>query len=311
MIRKGLIALGCSILLGSFVQESAAQVKKIKTIVVDAGHGGKDSGAQGEYENSLNSNEKDITLTISLKLIDELKKLLPDLDIIPSRTTDVYDSPTEKARIANEAKGDLFVCIHADAGENRRGSRQVGTKMVTKYKVRYEGKGKNKKKISESYEVEEPIYESYKMSNPANGTSVYIFNPTKISDRLKAIKNEEFEPEFDVEDTTIKHVDYTTPEGRILASAYSKLYLAKADLAATLVLAEIAKTGRKTLGVKQRAKGIWVLSATKMPSILIETGFISNEEDEKYLNSEEGQNEIVLAIAKAIKAYRDTVEAKK
>jgi N-acetylmuramoyl-L-alanine amidase len=311
MIRKKLLTLGCMLLLGSFVQESAAQVKKIKTIVVDAGHGGKDSGAQGEYENSLNSSEKDITLAISLKLIDELKKQMPDLAILPTRTTDVFDNVNEKARIANELKGDLFVCIHADAGTNRIGTRQVGTKMVTKYKVRYEGKGKNKKKITESYEVEVPIFESYKMSNPASGTSVYIFNPTKISDRLKAIKNDEYEGDFDDGDTTIQHVDYTTPEGRILANAYSKLYLAKADLVATMVLDEIAKTGRKTLGVKQRAVGIRVLSDTKMPSILIETGFISNEEDEKYLNSEAGQNELVLAIAKAIKAYRSAVEEKK
>jgi N-acetylmuramoyl-L-alanine amidase len=311
MIEKKILSLGFILLLGSYAQESAAQVKKIKTIVVDAGHGGTDSGAPAEYENSLKSFEKDITLAISLKLVDELKKQLPDLNIIPTRTTDVFDSPTEKARIANEAQGDLFVCIHADSQPLKTGSRQIGTKMVTKYKVRYEGKGKNKKKITESYEVEVPIYESFKMSGPANGTSVYIFNPTKISDRLKAIKNDEFEPEFEKEDTTIKHVDYTTPEGRILANAYSKLYLAKADLAATLVLDEIAKTGRKTLGVKQRPKGIWVLSATKMPSILIETGFVSNEEDEKYLTSEEGQNEIVLAIAKAIKQYRDSVEEKK
>ncbi len=310
MIRKGLIALGCSLLIGSFVQECAAQVKKIKTIVVDAGHGGKDSGAQGDYENSLNSNEKDITLAISLKLVNELKKQMPELDIVPTRTTDVFDNVNEKARIANEAKGDLFVCIHADAGTNKKGTRQVGTKMVTKYKVSYVGKGKRKKKITEPYEVEVPIFETYKMSNPANGTSVYIFNPTKISDRLNAIKSEEYEPDFEKDDTTIKHVDYTTPAGRILANAYSKLYLAKADLAATLVLDEIAKTGRKTLGVKQRGVGIRVLSATKMPSILIETGFISNEDDEKYLNSEEGQNEIVLAIAKAVKAYRLTVEAK-
>jgi N-acetylmuramoyl-L-alanine amidase len=311
MIRKKLLTLGYIILLGSFVQQSAAQVKKIKTIVVDAGHGGKDPGAQGDFENSLRSNEADITLSISLKLIDELKKQMPDLAILPTRTTDVYDSPSEKARIANELKGDLFVCIHADAGTNRTGTRQVGTKMVTKYKVRYEGKGKTRKKITESYEVEVPVFETYKMSNPANGTSVYIFNPTKISDRLKAIKNDEFEEDFDEGDTTIKHVDYTSPEGRILANAYSKLYLAKADLVATMVLDEIAKTGRKTLGVRQRPKGIWVLSSTKMPSILIETGFISNEDDEKYLNSEAGQNEIVLAIAKAIKTYRDSIEEKK
>ena len=51
--------------------------KTIKTIVVDAGHGGHDGGATGQYENSLRSKEKDVTLAISKKLVAELKKQLP------------------------------------------------------------------------------------------------------------------------------------------------------------------------------------------------------------------------------------------
>ena len=311
MIKKGLITIGCFFALGIFTNECAAQVKKLKTIVVDAGHGGTDSGAQGEFENSLNSKEKDITLAISLKLVTALKKQLPDLNIVPTRTEDVFDNVHEKARIANEAKGDLFICIHADAVDNKRGRRQTGIKIVTKNKVRYEKVGRKKIKIVETYDVEVPIYESYIMSSTARGTSVYIFNPTKISDRLKAVKSDEYdEIQFDNVDSTIKPIDYNTPAGKILANAYISLYQKKSDLLASLVIDEVAKTGHIVKGVLQRAKGIWVLSATKMPSILVETGYISNEEDEKYLNSEAGQNEIVQSIVKAVVKYRQQVEAK-
>ena len=311
MIKKGLITIGCFLALGIFTTECAAQAKKLKTIVVDAGHGGSDSGAEGNFENSLFSKEKDITLAISLKLVDALKKQFTDLNIVPTRTEDVFDNVREKARIANEAKGDLFICIHADAVDNKRGRRQIGTKMVTRYKVRYEKKGRKKIKITESYEEEVPVFETYLMSSTARGTSVYIFNPTKIGDRLKAVKNDEYDDvQFDVEDSTTKAVDYTSPAGRILANAYIKLYQAKSDLLASLVIDEVAKTGHIVKGVLQRGVGIWVLSATKMPSILVETGYISNEEDEKYLNSEVGQNEIVQSIVKAVVKYRLQIEAK-
>ena len=62
-----------------FMAGNAQSGKKIKTIIVDAGHGGSDDGAEGEYEGSLNSKEKNITLAISLKLVDELKKQMPEL----------------------------------------------------------------------------------------------------------------------------------------------------------------------------------------------------------------------------------------
>src|SRR6187401_1308229 len=97
------------------IKELPAQAPKfIKTIIVDAGHGGKDIGATGQYENSLRSKEKDVTLEIALKLVAELKRQMPDVSVIPTRTTDIYQTPTEKAKIANEYKGDLFLCIHAD-----------------------------------------------------------------------------------------------------------------------------------------------------------------------------------------------------
>ncbi len=106
--------------------------RKIKTIIIDPGHGGEDHGAHGEYEGTLGSLEKNITLAISMKLVADLKKAMPDVNIIPTRTTDVFMNVHEKAQFANDHHGDLFVCIHADAVALKTGSRIVGykTKLI-------------------------------------------------------------------------------------------------------------------------------------------------------------------------------------
>ncbi len=281
--------------------------KKIKTIVVDAGHGGtKDPGATGQYENSLRSKEKDITLAIALKLVDELKKELPGVNIVPTRTTDIYQDPREKARIANEAKGDLFLCIHADSGPLKQGRRQIGTRTVTRYRV--SGRGKKKKRTP--YQVTEPVYEYFKLPLTRTGTSVWIFAAHKTSDKLKAIMDgdESFEIEANGVDSLENNFDFSTPEGKIIAGIYAKRYQERSDRLATMVNEEVETTGRQALGVSQRQKGIWVLQATNMPAILIETGFINNPEDERYLNSEKGQQELAEAITKAVRRYKDQVE---
>jgi len=284
--------------------------KKIRTIVVDAGHGGtKDPGATGQYENSLRSKEKDITLAVTLKLVAELKKQLPDVNIMPTRTTDIYQSPTEKAKLANEFKGDLFLCIHADSGPLKTGKRQIGTHTVTRYKVTYTGKGKKRKKKSTPYQAVEPLYEYFKYPLTRNGTSVWIFAAHKTSDKLKAIVGDEnFEIESDGVDSVENSLDFNTPEGRTIAAIYAKRYQERSDRLATLVNDEVESTGRQALGVNQRRKGIWVLQATNMPAILIETGFINNPEDERYLNSEQGQQELAESITKAVKRYKEQVE---
>lgn len=313
MLRKGSLILSSLFLLGSLTNECAAQAKKLKTIIVDAGHGGEDGGAIGQYENSLRSKEKDITLAISKKLVAELKRQLPDVKVVPTRTTDVYDKVTEKAKIANEAKGDLFLCIHADSGPLKTGRRQTGSRTVTKYKITYTGKGKRKKKHSEAYEVEEPIYEYFKMPLTISGTSVYIFAAAKTSDKLKAIMKDagDFEIETGAADSSYNNFNFNSPEGRQLAQIYAKLYQEKSDRIATYVNDEIDATGRRALGVNQRQKGIWVLSATKMPAILIETGYINTPEDERYLNSDNGQQELAEAITKAVIRYKAQLESTK
>src|ERR1700733_13010796 len=158
--------------------------KPLKTIIVDAGHGGTDAGAVGQYENSLRSKEKDVTLAIATKLVAQLQKDLPDGKTLPTRTTDIYQDPREKAKIANDLGGQLFICIHADSGPLKQGRRQIGTRMVTRYRITYKGKGRKKKKISTPYQVEEPEYEYFKIPLSRKGTSVWIFAAHKTSDKL-------------------------------------------------------------------------------------------------------------------------------
>ena len=168
---------------GSFAQSS----RKIKTIIIDPGHGGEDNGAHGEYEGTLGSKEKNINLAISLKLVEELKKAMPDVNIIPTRTTDVFNSVKEKAKFANDHHGDLFVCIHADAVTLKTGSRIVGYRNKTYYTSKYVGKGKARKKVTTKHTQKVPIKHYYKIPTTRKGTSTLILAARQTSDKIKAL----------------------------------------------------------------------------------------------------------------------------
>ncbi len=84
------------------------------TIIIDPGHGGKDTGATGtgKYKNEF---EKDIVLDVGLKVRDKLKKMIPGVKIIMTRDKDEFIELFERGAIANRAKADLFVSIHANS----------------------------------------------------------------------------------------------------------------------------------------------------------------------------------------------------
>jgi N-acetylmuramoyl-L-alanine amidase len=88
-----------------------AQSSKIKTVVIDAGHGGHDPGCHGAQ-----NNEKEVCLSMALKLGALIKERYPDIKIIYTRSTDVFVELAERANIANRNNADLFICIHANAG---------------------------------------------------------------------------------------------------------------------------------------------------------------------------------------------------
>ena len=103
-------------------------------------------------------------------------------------------------------------------------------------------------------------------------------------------------------------VDPNSPEFIALSLLKTKQYFKRSATLASLVEEEFTKVGRTSRDVKQRQAGIWVLQATAMPSVLVETGFISNKEDEDYLNSAKGQDEIAHCITNALKGYIGWIE---
>ncbi len=88
---------------------------RIKTVVIDPGHGGKDPGALGRH-----AKEKDITLAIALKVGYYIKRCCPDVKVIYTRTTDVFIPLYKRAEIANKNHADLFISIHANSSPNHK-----------------------------------------------------------------------------------------------------------------------------------------------------------------------------------------------
>jgi N-acetylmuramoyl-L-alanine amidase len=296
-----------SLMILLYLVAGAQTGKKIKTIIVDAGHGGSDYGAQGEYEGSLNSKEKNITLAISLKLVDELKKQLPGVQVIPTRTTDIYQSPKEKAQIANDNHGDLFVCIHADAVDLRTGSRIIGYRAETYHTVRYVGKGRKRKKILTPHTHEVAIRQYFKIPTERKGTSSWIFAAHKTDAKIQAMERSDLLFSTDENDSTLD-INDDSPEWKAKALLYTQNYFKKSYRLASAIQEDIDSIGRPDLGVHQRQKGIWVLQATSMPAVLVETGFIANYDDERYLNNEKGQQQIAESITRALIKYKNQVE---
>ncbi len=303
----GLLALsGMICCVASFVIPPKQKPSPLRTIIIDPGHGGFDPGTTG-----LISEEKNVALAISLKLGKAIQDAFPEMKIVYTRTTDIMpgNMPTKneglhyRAELANKSHGDLFICIHANNDGHSPGrylaQRVIGHKWV--------GKGKRRRK--------KPIYESYWVTNTRVGTGSYIWKADRGGIKGQSIARRD---EGDstggggeqMGDSATEAFDMNTPEARIKAQLYEKKYFANSALFATYVENEFVKAGRHSDGVMQRDEGIQVLQATGMPSVLIETGFLSNKEEEEYLNSEDGQNEIVRNIMDALKRYKDKLEGK-
>lgn len=233
-----------------------AQGYKMKTIVIDAGHGGDKPGAIGSF-----SKEKDIALKVALKLGEKLQQELPEIKIIQTRKTDVDVDWYRRAEIANDAKADLFISIHCNAMP----------------------KGKTN----------------------VTGTETFVGAYRRINEMDAGLReNEEI-----IKDKNYKQkgaYDPNDPEEAILLSLYKSLYRSKSLALASYIQKNYTANKRVNRGVKEQ--GLLILQRAAMPSVLTEIGFISNPEEEKYINSEAGQEEIVTAIVDAIKQYKKEVE---
>jgi N-acetylmuramoyl-L-alanine amidase len=265
----------------------------VQTIIIDPGHGGKDQGAKGTF-----STEAKICLEIGLLLGKEIEEQFPGIKVLYTRTTDIIpgNKPDKsqglryRAEFANQSGGDLFIAIHCNA------ARKIAHKVQSGYK--YVGKGKKRRKV--------PAYKYYYTPNPAYGTETYIWAADESEHKTDMIKPED---EFGETDSTLVMPEINDPVMKAYQLLYAKKYFENSMLFATMIEKEFVNQGRNSRGVKQRNDvGIWVLHATGMPSVLVETGFISNKEEEEYLNSDKGQQEIVRNLTDALRSYISAVE---
>jgi N-acetylmuramoyl-L-alanine amidase len=263
--------------------------------VIDPGHGGADGGARGSF-----SSEKDIALGVSLKLEQMLHDEMPEVEIVMTRRTDVFNSVIQKANIANQSRGDLFVCIHVNDAPPTRHSEVTGHHTETYYT----GKGKKKKKHTKTV----TDYNHWTTPSAAKGTETYIYGVGKTDAKKEAL-SENMDLYMDsVSAKELKDFDPSDPTKMMISTIKTQQYFQRSANLALTIEDEFQKVGRISRQAQQRQKGIWVLQAVAMPAVLIETGFISNPDEETYLNSEDGQREICEVIIRSLKRYKYSLE---
>lgn len=305
-----LSAIIITALLFSFGSFHKAPAKPLQTIIIDPGHGGLDPGARG-----LISTEANVSLVVSLKLGNLIEQEFPDVKVIYTRTTDVLpgNMPNKDAALkyradfANSSHGDLFIAIHCNSAGKHAGGWYA--KRVTGKTPRYKTVKKRGKLIKKKYY--EYQYETYWVENVAHGTETYIWAVNKNNAKINSVsQNNDYSGEID-STSAITLPDPSDPAEKARMLVYAQNYFRKSLSLADMIEKEFTSAGRISRGVKQRNdKGIWVLQATGMPSILVEIGFISNTEEEQYINSDKGQEEIVTNILTALKAYKQKLESK-
>jgi N-acetylmuramoyl-L-alanine amidase len=260
MKRISLLVAGITIfILFSFTNSRSPQappIIKVNKVVIDAGHGGNDPGALGpKYK------EKNIALAIALKLGGLIKENFPEIEVIYTRTTDVFVELYNRARIANESKADLFISIHCN---------------------------------------------STKTPDPS-GTETWVMGLNKSEANLEVAKKENAAILMEADySSQYDGFDPNSPEANIIFSLYQNVYLDQSlNLAAKVQSQFENRVGRVNRGVKQA--GFLVLYKTTMPGILVETGFISNPEEEEFIASDKGQSLIASAIYRAFKEYKNGI----
>jgi N-acetylmuramoyl-L-alanine amidase len=225
-------------------------------VVLDAGHGGKDSGNRGN-----GYYEKKIALNIILQIGEILNKR-SDIKVIYTRKTDVFVDLIERARIANRTDADLFISVHCDAHTSQ--AYGAGTFVL--------GLHANQR--------------NFEVAKKENSVIFY---------------EENYEENYD-------GFDPNDPESVIGLTLMQETYLNQSITAADAIQKSfVANLKRKDRTVKQA--GFVVLKYTYMPSVLVETGFLTNRKEGAYLNSSKGQSEMSVAISKAIINYKNSLNS--
>jgi N-acetylmuramoyl-L-alanine amidase len=237
---------------------TAGRANQIRTVVLDAGHGGKDPGTHGRY-----AKEKNLNLKIALEIGRKIKEEMPNVRVIYTRTTDRFIELAERSAIANRNRADLFISIHCNANPN---------------------------------------------SKAVHGTETYTMGLHKTEGNLDVAKRENavILKETNYQET-YKGFNPNSPLAYIMLANYQHAFLGSSINFAEKVERNFHRNAdRRSNGVKQA--GFLVLWRTTMPSVLVETGYLTNNDEEDFLASDEGRGRITNAVYKAFEQYKHDME---
>jgi len=222
------------------------------TVVIDAGHGGDDPGAIGRV-----AREKTLNLNAALQLGDMIKEAYPEVNVIYTRSTDVFIPLHVRADIANKNKADLFISIHANASDNRS----------------------------------------------ASGAETFVLGTDRMEDNLDIAmrENSVITLESDYQ-SSYAGFDPNSIDSYIMFDLMQSDYMNQSLQFATMVQKQFVDSlHRGDRGVRQAA--FLVLLRTACPSVLVEMGFISNRDEERFLASDEGKIGISRSIFRAFSQF--------
>lgn len=235
-------------------------VEKIKIVVIDPGHGGKDPGAIG----STGTFEKDVVLKIGLAMRDALREKSKELKVYMTRSKDIFIPLRQRTKFANNKKADLFISIHANS-----------------------------------------IAGNKKRKNNVKGYKIYFLSQAKNEDdKLAAmIENSVIELEENIQKGDLLQ--------NILIDMANNEYLSESQDMSILIVesmkASFSKVRALHTGVGQA--NFWVLNGAYMPSVLVETCFISNPAEEKMLTNKNFQKKMGVSICNAVLQFKKKYEA--
>lgn len=237
--------------------EGQKRDSQMKTIVIDAGHGGKDPGTIVGI-----AKEKNIVLDIALKLGKLIKQSQKNIKVVFTRDGDYFIPLMDRTQIANKVNADLFISIHAN----------------------------------------------YCPSPSINGTETYVLGLHRTEDNLNVAKKEN--SVILLEDDYTRRYEGFNPN---LSESYIMFELMRDTyLDQSLRFASILQSNFKIQAQRQdrevRQAGFLVLRETSMPSVLIETGYLSNKKENSYLLTDAGRSEIAQSIYKSLLSFLTKID---
>ena len=256
--------LGCCGVIGLILSvvelraEAQPPAYRVRRVVLDAGHGGKDPGSVGRI-----CKEKDIALKITLKVGALIKKYIPDVEVYYTRSKDVFVELHERADFANKKKADLFISIHCNSLPSRP---------------------------------------------DVWGTETYVMGASKSDENFEVAKRENavILLEEDAE-ATYQGFDPQDADSYILFSLYQRAYHDNSVNFADKVETQFReRMNLHSRGVK--TEGFLVLWQTSMPSVLVETGYLTHRGEERKMKTNLHQDYIASAIFRAFRSYKKELE---